>query len=464
MFLEDVPSDRRAAYHAEMEDIVAYFAEKHGVQAPAFGMVIGVDVEAVRSIAADFGAENPRALNSGVRLAGVAGAIDVLFVSGTSVLADPIRYYPLVNEYFRALQRDLSNLASGTAMWLVDGSRIYAARIHADERKGTSFDALRENVIVWAANSFLPLRRLEDSNVWETQTSAAAWAAVLATEWLAREAGESSYIDYWRELATSATWEGAFSAAFGITTDEFYAAFDEHTRELFADLRRIEGTVLGPDGRPLGGIGVRAWAGGTTGTGNVETNPGGTFVIRIRDGNYGIQIFPQPTSVVPFAGWWKDGGGLTKDCAETARTVISGADATGLVIRLPAGWDEGLPAHEPPDWSCTGAPRVRGTVLGPDGEPAEGIGLWLWGGSPDNSRFEGSSADGTFDLDHQDGTFTLPIFVWEGESWRLVGWYGGATGFTTDESKATVIEVDGADVTGIEIRLPADPADLPTIE
>ena len=460
VFVGDLPADRQAAYRAEMEAIVAYFVEKHGVQASAFGVVVGVDVEAVRSIAADFGVENPRALGSGVRLARVAGDIDALFVSGTSVLADSVRYFPLVNEYFRVLRRDLSGLAPGTPMWLDDGSRSYAARVHDDERKGIP---LNEHMIAWAANLAVPLRQLEDADVWEAQTTAAGWAAILATEWLAREAGESSYVDYWRELATSATWEDAFSAAFGMTTDEFYAAFDAYSRELFADIPRIEGTVLGPDGQPLQGIGVRAWQGGRTGSTSVETKPGGTFVIRVRDGNYGIQIYPEPTSTVPFAGWWKDGGGLTRECSETARIVISGADATDLVIRLPAGWDQGLPASEPPDWSCASLPRVRGTVLGPDGEPATGIGLWLWGGSTDNSKFEGSTADGTFDLDHQDGTFTLQIYAWEGEGWRLVGWYGEG-GFTSEPDQATVIEVAGADVTGIEIRLPADPADLPTIE
>ena len=460
----DVPPDRQTAYREEMEEIVAYFAEKHGVQAPAFGMVVGVDVGAVRSLAADFGLENPRTLSPGLTLARVAGEIDALFVSGTSVLADRVRYYPLVNEYFRVLRRDLSNLASGTAMWLVDGSRVYAARIHADERKGSSFVAFRENVIVWAANAPVPLRRLEDSNRWETQTTAAGWAAVLATEWLAREAGESAHIDYWRELATSGTWEDAFSAAFGITTDEFYAAFEEYTRELFADLRRIEGTVLGPDGRPLQGIGVRAWQGDRIGSTNIETKAGGTFVIRVRDGNYGIQIFPQPTSTVPFAGWWKDGGGLTRECPEAARVIIRDADATGLVIRLPAGWDKDLPPSEPPDWSCTARPRVRGSVLGPDGEPPAEIGVWLWGGSAENSKFEELSADGTFDLDHRDGTFSLRVYVWLDNAWHHVGWYGGESGFTTDRTEATVIEVDGEVVSGIEIRLPTDPADLPTVE
>ena len=262
VFVSDVPASRQAAYRAEMQDVVAYFAETHGVQAPAFSMVVGVNVEAVRSIYDDFGAGNSGTLSPGVRLARVRGDIDALFVSGTSVSAGPISYYPLVHNYFRVVRRDLSDLAYGTPIWLVDGSTTYAARIYADERKGASFNDARKNVIVWAASLDVPLKRLENYGVWETRTAAGRNVALLATEWLAREAGESSHVDYWRELATSATWEDAFSAAFGMTTDEFYTAFEEYTRELFADLQRIGGTVLGPEGRPLRGIGVRAWHGG----------------------------------------------------------------------------------------------------------------------------------------------------------------------------------------------------------
>ena len=338
VFVSDVPASRQAAYRAEMQDVVAYFAETHGVQAPAFSMVVGVNVEAVRSIYDDFGAGNSGTLSPGVRLARVRGDIDALFVSGTAVSAGPISYYPLVHNYFRVVRRDLSDLAYGTPIWLVDGSTTYAARIYADERKGASFNDARKNVIVWAASLDVPLKRLENYGVWETRTAAGRNAALLATEWLAREAGESSHVDYWRELATSATWEDAFSAAFGMTTDEFYTAFDEYARELFADLQRIGGTVLGPEGRPLRGIGVRAWHGGSTGSTTAETKADGTFVVRVRDGNYAIQIYTEPSSVLPFAGWWKDGGGLTAECHEAARVVIRGADATDLVIRLPA-WE-----------------------------------------------------------------------------------------------------------------------------
>ena len=110
-------------------------------------------------------------------------------------------------------------------------------------------------------------------------------------------------------------------------------------------------------------------------------------------------------------------------------------------------------------------PRVRGIVLDSDGAPVEGVGLWLWGGSTGSttSRFGGSAADGTFDLFHKDGTFTIRVYARDGEAWRHIGWYED-DGFTTIDYRATRIELDGADVTDIEIRLRLDPADMPTVE
>ena len=62
-----------------------------------------------------------------------------------------------------------------------------------------------------------------------------------------------------------------------------------------------------------------------------------------------------------------------------------------------------------------------------------------------------------------EGAFTLRVYIWKDEVWHQIGWYGGETGFTTDRDQATVIEVDGEDVAGIEVRLPVDFASLPTI-
>ena len=72
--------------------------------------------------------------------------------------------------------------------------------------------------------------------------------------------------------------------------------------------------------------------------------------------------------------------------------------------------------------------------------------------------------DGTYRVRNlPPGTYTIRVFAWDGQAWRHIGWYED-DGFTTIDYRATKIELDGADVTGIEIRLRLDPADMPTIE
>ncbi len=107
------------------------------------------------------------------------------------------------------------------------------------------------------------------------------------------------------------------------------------------------------------------------------------------------------------------------------------------------------------------AGRVEGVVLGPDGEALRGIGLTLLGTSVWIAE---ASAGGAFGLHVFNGMYTIRLSAVGDIPPRHVGWYGGASGFTTDRAEATAIEIADADVTGIEIHLPADPADLPTIE
>ena len=107
--------------------------------------------------------------------------------------------------------------------------------------------------------------------------------------------------------------------------------------------------------------------------------------------------------------------------------------------------------------------RIQGVLLGPDGSPLEGIGLWAWSGERSNSGYSTTQPDGTFTIAVPDGSFTLDIYANTGEDCTFVGWYGH-DGFTTVKESATRIEVDGTDITGIEITLPAEPDELPFIE
>ncbi len=106
---------------------------------------------------------------------------------------------------------------------------------------------------------------------------------------------------------------------------------------------------------------------------------------------------------------------------------------------------------------------VQGVVTGPAGKPLADIGLWVWQGERITSGFGRTGADGKFAVRVPNGSFTLDVYA-PGEGCTFVGWYDGSGGITTDRRRAFEVIVDDASVAGIEIRLPAQPGDLPRIE
>ena len=105
---------------------------------------------------------------------------------------------------------------------------------------------------------------------------------------------------------------------------------------------------------------------------------------------------------------------------------------------------------------------IQGKVIGPNSQPLEGILLWAWSGSVDNSANATTGEDGSFAIVVPDGSFTLDVYA-AGGGCTLVGWYGPG-GFTTVGEDATRIEVDGESVVDIVVRLPDLPDALPRIE
>ena len=101
--------------------------------------------------------------------------------------------------------------------------------------------------------------------------------------------------------------------------------------------------------------------------------------------------------------------------------------------------------------------RIRGVVAGPDGRPARDTAVQVDG------RWVDPDPDGTFDVVVPSGSHIIEVHVWVdsedpsvGYTNRLLGWYDGSGGVTTDPSQAFEVTVAGADVEGIEITLPAD--------
>ena len=149
----------------------------------------------------------------------------------------------LAHEYFRVLQREAGGLAwrrqVGTVRqmawldWIEAGSAVYATALVSDAKGQTPLDVRRDSVrAAWAAAE-QPFPRGPADLADPAQESFFAYdVGFLATEWLVERAGPEAVLDFFRFGGHSA----AFEAAFGMTLDEFHAAFEEHRLEVASPL------------------------------------------------------------------------------------------------------------------------------------------------------------------------------------------------------------------------------------
>ena len=160
--------------------------------------------------------------------------------------------------------------------------------------------------------------------------------------------------------------------------------------------RKVSGIVLGPDGRPVEGIGLvefNEW---------IQTGVDGTFEISVPEGWVGSSILKIHAGKVPgcgVVGFYGPGGFTTR--LEDATLEMGGLGATGIEIRLPAT----------PDELCGRQITVTGAVLGPDGEPVADIWIelaaeagWLWTTTGQDGIFEIRLLDGWSGLGHPENS------------------------------------------------------------
>ena len=71
--------------------------------------------------------------------------------------------------------------------------------------------------------------------------------------------------------------------------------------------------------------------------------------------------------------------------------------------------------------SCHRSARIQGVVVGPDGEPLEGIGLWAWQGTGGKNGYARTGLSGVFDIRVPDGSFTLDVYAAPDSDCSFVG-------------------------------------------
>ncbi len=152
-------------------------------------------------------------------------------------------------------------------------------------------------------------------------------------------------------------------------------------------------------------------------------------------------MFDLPDVCVP-DGW----GYSTTYChVMEAFTTYASEDSRSVVEDVINRWYGGAPL---PNAS------IRGIVTGPDGRPARNTAVQVYG------RWADPEPDGTFAVVVPSVSHIIEVNVRVGSEWFFVGWYDGSGGITTDPSQAFEVIVEGTDVEGIQIVVPADRASL----
>ena len=220
--------------------------------------------------------------------------------------------------------------------------------------------------------------------------------------------------------------------------------------ELTAELcPPVRGSVHGPGGEPLDNVRVRGDRVGPDGrTWQAVTGPDGAFEYPAEPGAYIISFTDLWPDECHF-GWYNLDGEITSRREEALVVTVgdAGVNVQGIVIRLPA-----TPAE-----LC---PRVRGTVLGPGGEPLEDVRIRGDRDGPDGRTWQAvTGPDGTFAYPVEPGTYIVSFTGLAPDDCHF-GWYDGDGELTARGEEAVLVTVGVLGVEGLDVRLPATPDTL----
>ena len=196
-----------------------------------------------------------------------------------------------------------------------------------------------------------------------------------------------------------------------------------------AGTRTISGTIVDPDG-PVTDI----WVGNYVSDWHYSDD--GSFELALPAFGESPATLLIDSPDCGFLGLYGPNG-FSTDWETAGGFWTGGVDTTGIVVTLPATVEE--LCEGPADASASSGgdddttSEIRGTLVGPDGQPLGDILIWAWSGDVDSSGAAHTLDDGTFAISVPDGTFTLDIYAAADGS--CAGWYDGAS-VTNDYNQA----------------------------
>ena len=234
-FTPDFPDRTRAA----VERVQRFYAERLGAITSDVTFYFASDGEALRQGGGPASSEGWCAS---------AGSREI-FIITSKCLA-------VAHEYFHIIQEALSgDDLKGTPIWLYEGSALYTDFLHRYSAGHPSSEERYRNA--WLALNTPLNSNFNDYFEPRERIFRAFQFGYNVMQWLSDNVGESAITDYFAALPEADSWVEAFHSAFGMTVNDFYAAFEEYRLEISpAFARRIEGRVLDRAGQPVDGLGV----------------------------------------------------------------------------------------------------------------------------------------------------------------------------------------------------------------
>ncbi len=337
----DVSLETRASFPDAVDSVLAYFADRFGLFVPSVEVYVGDD------------------------MAGCG-----FYARPTIVLSEGC-VHAIAHEYVHAIQAHVAGGGGTAPTWLTEGVAERWEGEYDDNIGGRTYsDRLEHYVRPFTRRTETPLARMEGYN--EVNYA----VANLAVDWLVQLAGESSLLEYYRQRYSYGTWQEAFESAFGMGVDEFYASFAAHRAQVAAPFPRVSGIVFDDQGQQWEGVPVHVRAVESSATSRATTGADGRFEARAPAEEYQVVLMMEQCVM----GWYAGEQGFSESRDDAKVFSAETGDIDDLILR-------------PPN-NCA---RIQGAVVGPDGEPLEG--LQVQGVPEDGGRFWSIRTDATGGFD-----------------------------------------------------------------
>ena len=423
-FQGEFTPERKRELRAYVDDVVAFFVRRHGVAVPGLTVQFGDAASAVWC-------------------GGYGGR--TIGIREPCITALPHEYTHAVQEYLATLDAE-GNWGTirnriGPA-WLSEGMANHAAAVYHDVTGHYPFPRYLDDVAngVWlAANTLEAIESDMSIDNAGANYSLASLAALFSIEM----AGEAAPVDFYRQRPLDRDWRDTYHTVFDLPIDAFYELFESHRAGIRPTQPRVEGIVQLPLGDPQQGIHVRLHNPDSGFLAGAGTRRDGTFRALVPEGDYEVLLYAEDYD------WCHLGAYSTNDSppiyGSPPRITVTDAGVTNVTIQLPGTVPE----------LCR---RISGTILGPTGDPMEGVHVRLH--RPADGVVAGNTTDsqGRFSVVVPNGLYEVLLYAERHDSCYL-----GAYDRDADAPVAgapPLVDLRTEDPAGIVIQLPQTPAEF----